>query len=399
MALRNAILLSAALAMPALAEDLGAPARNPAELDQIQKEIADAERQREEDTAYRAQLSEELQTLQSEAAASAAAIQTLERDLSRAERRIVELGGRDKELSDSLQARRGRISPLLGALQRLRRNPPPALAVSPDDAVAAARGAMLIAQVAKKLEQEAASLAQELIVLGQTRAALAAERDNVVSRTQELTSRRSELAGLIARRQMAIGELDEGVAAAAERIAGLQARTTDMADLMAWVEKETAMDAGRPAAEAASGPVTVASRGVHDSFAAARGHISWPAAGVVAGRFGEPDASGAPAEGVTLRTRGEAQVTAPSDGEIVFAGPFAGYGRLLILAPGEDYFVLIGGFGRLDAVVGQHVLAGEPLGSIAAPGAGGEALMYIELRRKGAPVDPLPWFEPIEASG
>ena len=106
-----------------------------------------------------------------------------------------------------------------------------------------------------------------------------------------------------------------------------------------------------------------------------------------------------PALGLTIRTRAEAQVTAPADGEIVFAGPFEGYGRLLILSPGEGYFVVIGGLGRLDAVEGQRVLAGEPLGTMAGSGAAGEALMYLELRRDGAPVDPLPWLAPAEANG
>ena len=83
----------------------------------------------------------------------------------------------------------------------------------------------------------------------------------------------------------------------------------------------------------------------------------------------------------------------------MFAGPFEGYGRLLILSPGEDYFIVIGGFGRLDATVGQHVLTGEPLGTMAGSQAAGEALMYLELRRKGAPVDPLPWLSPAEVNG
>ena len=93
-----------------------------------------------------------------------------------------------------------------------------------------------------------------------------------------------------------------------------------------------------------------------------------------------------------------AQVTAPADGEIVFAGPFEGYGGLLILSPGEDYFVVIGGLGRLDATVGQHVLAGEPLGAMAGAGGSGDPVMYIELRQDNAPIDPLPWFAP-EANG
>ena len=380
-------LFAVALAGLAGAAEGTAPARTPEELLQLQDEIARTEAERAAGEAERARTAAELEGLQAEAAAGAAEVQKLERALSRAEARIADLAGRDAELTAQLDERRDRVAPLLGALQRLRRDPPPALAVSPDDAIGAARGAMLIAAVAAKLESEARALAADLETLGRTRAALLAERDAAKARTAEIAARRAELAALIERRQAAVARLNEDVAGAEAEIAALEARAADMTELLAWLDGGA--DAAAPAA----------ARHAKTDFAAAKGHVLWPAAGIVAGRFGEPGADGAPALGLTIRTRAEAQVTAPADGEIVFAGPFEGYGRLLILSPGEGYFVVIGGLGRLDAVEGQRVLAGEPLGTMAGSGAAGEALMYLELRRDGAPVDPLPWLAPAEANG
>ncbi|BCW87503.1 Chromosome partition protein Smc [Alphaproteobacteria bacterium SO-S41] len=391
------LLIATALAGFAGAQEAAPEAKTPAELQRIQDEIARTSGQREADEAERAKLAAELEDLQAESAVIAAEVQRLERDLTRAEARIAELSARDTELTTALEQRRARIGPLLGALQRLRRDPPPALAVSPDDAVAAARGAMLIAAVAEKLEAEATELSADLTALARNRMALTAERDAAKTRNDEIAHRRTELAGLIERRQQTVAVLSEGVAGADAHIAALEARAADMTDLMAWLEEGESATAS--SADAASAPVTVASRKTKTSFASAKGHVPWPAAGVVAGRFGEPGIEGAAALGLTIRTRAEAQVTAPADGEIVFAGPFEGYGRLLILSPGEDYFIVIGGFGRLDATVGQHVLAGEPLGTMAGTQAAGEALMYIELRRKGAPIDPLPWLVPLDANG
>ena len=153
MRLRGVFAAALILAASAAAEE-AAPARTPEELKRLQDEIAATARQRAEDDAQRKAMSAELETLRAESADLAAEVQGLERDLTRAEARIVELGARDTELSGALEQRRDRIAPLLGALQRLRRDPPPALAVSPDDAVAAARGAMLIASVAQKLERK-----------------------------------------------------------------------------------------------------------------------------------------------------------------------------------------------------------------------------------------------------
>src|SRR3546814_6464457 len=57
-------------------------------------------------------------------------------------------------------------------------------------------------------------------------------------------------------------------------------------------------------------------------------------------------------------------VVAPLDGTVRFAGEFRGYGRILILEHAGGYHSMISGLGRIDARVGQHVLAGEPLGGV-----------------------------------
>lgn len=397
MRLRGVFTAALILAASAAAEE-AAPARTPEELKRLQDEIAATARQRAEDDAQRKAMSAELETLRAESADLAAEVQGLERDLTRAEARIVELGARDTELSGALEQRRDRIAPLLGALQRLRRDPPPALAVSPDDAVAAARGAMLIASVAQKLETEATALAADLAELGRTRVALSAERDVAKARQTEIESRRAELAGLIERRQATVARLADGVLNADTAIASLESRAADMTELMAWLE-ENEPDAGAESSGSAAvdGPVQVG--GKAETFSAAKGRIRWPAAGVVAAAYGETGPDGLAMRGVSLKVQPSAQITSPADGEIVFAGPFQGYGRLLILNPGEGYFVLIGGLARLDAAEGQHVLAGEPLGVGPIAGENGAAAIYIELRRNGAPVDPAKWFEPQGANG
>lgn len=398
MRLRGVFAAALILAASAAAEEI-APARTPEELKRLQDEIAATARQRAEDDAQRKALSAELETLRAESADIAAEVQTLERDLTRAEARIAELGARDSELTTALEQRRDRIGPLLGALQRLRRDPPPALAVSPDDAVAAARGAMMIASVAEKLEAEATALAADLAELGRTRAALGAERDVAKARQAEIETRNTELAGLIERRQATVARLADGVLNADTAIASLEARTADMTELMAWLEEDEDEPGAAPASDTApvDGPVQVG--GSAESFAATKGRVRWPAAGVIAAAYGESGADGLALRGVSFKVRPGAQITAPADGEIVFAGPFQGYGRLLILKPGEGYFVLIGGLARLDAAEGQHVLAGEPLGVGPAASETGAAAIYIELRRNGVPVDPAKWFEPQGANG
>src|SRR3546814_18899818 len=74
--------------------------------------------------------------------------------------------------------------------------------------------------------------------------------------------------------------------------------------------------------------------------------------------------------GIRIETRSGAQVVAPADGKVMFAGPFRGYGQLLIIAHGGGYHSLLAGFGRIARSVGQWVLDGEPVGSMSAAQAG-----------------------------
>ena len=133
-------------------------------------------------------------------------------------------------------------------------------------------------------------------------------------------------------------------------------------------------------------------------FSMARENLALPVRGRIASGFGQSDKTGSPLRGITIRTLGQAQVTAPYDGQIVYAGPFRDYGQLLIIAHGEGYHTLLAGMSRIDGVVGQWVLAGEPIGNMGPDDVNRSAKMlelpelYVELRRNGEPINPLPWL-------
>jgi len=96
-------------------------------------------------------------------------------------------------------------------------------------------------------------------------------------------------------------------------------------------------------------------------------------------------------KGISIATRTKAQVVAPYDGQVVYAGPFRGYGQILIIEHGGRYHTLLAGLERIDAVTGQWILAGEPIGIMGGPQERSPEL-YLELRHAGQPVNPLPWL-------
>lgn len=98
---------------------------------------------------------------------------------------------------------------------------------------------------------------------------------------------------------------------------------------------------------------------------------------------------GVTSKGVILQTRNDAQVIAPFDGSVIFAGRSGGYGNLIIIEHGDGYLSLLAGLRNFDVDVGQMLLAGEPVGQM--PG-DGEAKLYVEIRKDNQPVDPMAWM-------
>src|SRR5262249_55409401 len=84
------------------------------------------------------------------------------------------------------------------------------------------------------------------------------------------------------------------------------------------------------------------------AFASAKGMLPLPVNGVRIRQFGAPDGVGGNEKGLSLATRTGAQITAPCDGWVVYAGLFRNYGQLLILNAGGGYHVLLAGMDRIS---------------------------------------------------
>ena len=139
---------------------------------------------------------------------------------------------------------------------------------------------------------------------------------------------------------------------------------------------------------------------VRTPVSAARGAFAMPARGELVSRFDETTALGLSSKGIVIETRASAQIVAPYDGRVAFAGPFREYGLLLIIDHGEGYHTLLAGMGRIDVLLDQRVLAGEPVGVMDSI-ANEKPRLYVELRSKGHPINPLPWLaaQTIKVSG
>ena len=109
-----------------------------------------------------------------------------------------------------------------------------------------------------------------------------------------------------------------------------------------------------------------------------------PVSGRTLTGFGAPQASGL-SQGLTLAPIAGAQVVSPAAGRVAFAGPYRGYGNIVIIEHGGGWTSLVTGLARSVVDIGETVVSGAPLGS-AAPT---DPSVTLELRRDNEPVNPL----------
>jgi septal ring factor EnvC (AmiA/AmiB activator) len=125
-----------------------------------------------------------------------------------------------------------------------------------------------------------------------------------------------------------------------------------------------------------------------------RGTLEWPASGRLAGRFGQAtDRLGGTAvrNGIEIAMPENTPVRAVHGGTVGLAGPFIGFGNLVIIEHGANNYSLYGYLGTIGVQRGATVDAGAELGRSGSAPAGPPAL-YFEMRIDGRPVDPLQWL-------
>ncbi len=342
-------------------------------------------------------------------------VQALEAEIDKTEKRMRALSSNEATIRASLVQRSDILAEVLAVLQRMGHRPPPALLVRPEDALASVRSAILLGAVVPGLREAAEKLTVDLGYLVSLRAEIGAERDRLSANAVALAEDRARIRLLIREKQDKRAASAEALNEEKRRAANLADQATSLHDLIIFMEREIAA-AARAAAEAEQAAVTnekpAGSRQPSSlgstgrlapavAFVNAQGLLPRPANGRQFREYGEKDDLGATAEGISIATRPNAQVNSPTDGWVVYSGPFRSYGHLLIINAGGGYHVLLAGMERIDVQLGQFVLAGEPVAAMATPqlaSAGVEDIgitlpvLYIEFRKDGTSIDPAPWW-------
>ncbi len=395
--------VTALVAMASAGDGDAAPSGDETKLEAVERALTQEKGHRRELDSKAWTLSEEISEIKNELVTAARSAQESEDALSEVEATLDKLNAGVFRLRGELLGRRRQMTSTLVALERVALRPPESVIFQPGTASDAVRSALLLRSVVPPLEARSRDLGRDFRALAELRNEIATRHDELLAATHDLEDNRALLDGLLRRKSRLHSQVKRDSRQTAARMKKLAAEARSLRDLLSRLETGGVPGQNKsvrtktekpgvtetvvlfPAPQSALLPSEV-------PFSKARGKMVFPARGRLVTRYGElGDSTGLAAKGLTLATRHEARVVATYDGEVVFAGSFRGYGQLLIIAHGEGYHILLAGLSRIDSAVGQALLAGEPVGAMGRP-ENGDPSLYIELRRRGEPINPLPWL-------
>lgn len=348
-----------------------------AQLDVLEKQMAQAKARYTRLLADADEQAKAALQLRQQLAQAAAAQQQAELQVAQIHHQIELLHGKEGKIKAKLTEDEASMLELLAAISTFERQRPPTLAVHGQDASQAVRAALLMGATIPALKQRANYLSAELNALLEVRAELKQKSSAMHFAMQDRQRRADQLNSLLQLRQKNEQSLRSQAREQEQLVAQLGDDASDLRDLInklnEAVEKKMLT---LPAAKTLT-------------FSSANSFLTTPVIGFISGRFGQNDPSGRPIWGVKYKAPDKALVVAPFDGLVEYAGPFKGYGRLVIVNVGGGYHIILSGIEGLNVRHRQSIIAGEPVGVM---GVSDQEELYLELRHKGKPVDPAPWL-------
>ena len=389
-----------------------------ADLAKMEREVQAQNLEHKKLQAQATQISLELTRISKDMIASAKQIQNSEEKISRMESELETLRADLKKAEENFVVEDDNLIKTLSALQNLALKPTEALFVQPLTPVEIIRSAMLLREAVTYLQENAARIREDLEKIEAQKNLVEKQVARIIRQKKILEKEHEQMKALVQRKSKIRNAVEIKSVKAKKKVEQLASQANDLRDLLNKLEKQRqeklrrqeeerrrlaelkAAEARRAAEETKKleekqradlikfKPEVI--NEVGENFVKAKGHLLRPARGPVVTAYGEQMSKGVTSKGIIIKTRSQAQVISPYDGTVIFAGPFRGYGNLIIIEHGQGYLSLLAGLEEVDCELGQMLLAGEPVGQMPESG---DARLYVELRKDNHPVNPLTWIE------
>ena len=332
------------------------------ELDNIQAQIKKTEQQNKKISQQVKTSQREIDSTKKKLVRAADKVSVLEEQRSAVAKKIQELDAQRDKLESELQQNRERIADAAATILFVASHPNFDSENMRDYVLTSA----ILSGAADNFDSEIARATEQIRELAEIRHTRAVEKEKLDRTAKRYADEKDELDKLLRTRSAQNQKLRNQQSDLQKKLRDLSARAKTISELMAGVGS-TEMSG--------------------DSRFSIR-KLNKPVRGRVVVHFGEKSALGLKSDGWRIRVRGDALVMAPADGTVKFADRFKGFGRVVIMSHKNGYNTVMTNLGEISVMVGQEVLAGEPIGRMDSD----KSEMYLEVRRGDKAVDPARLF-------
>lgn len=323
-----------------------------------------------------------------QSAAMASRIQSTEADIEAGEARIRLIERLRAAQHARLAARQQPGVRLLASLQMMARRPPALALVQPGTTRDMVHTRAVLAAMLPALQARTSALRADIEAASRLRADAGRALAALAASRKALVAQRSALVRLASENRRAARRFASSAMIEQDRAIAMGEKARDIVDLLGQLGKDAEQRERlatlpgpilRPARPGTARPMPLDRASESTSQLAYR----LPVAGRIITGLGEVSRTGVRARGLTIATRPAAQVIAPNDGRIVFAGPYRSFGNIVIIDHGKGWTTLIAEMAALDVQVGDTVVQGSPIGRTRAV----DPTLTVELRHGNRPID------------
>lgn len=333
------------------------------ELSKIQSQLRQTEQQNKKIEEQVKNSDRDIEKTKKKLVKAAEQVSVLEEQRGIVAKKIEELDRKKDELNKSLDKNQTRLMDSAGSILFVASHP----SFNSEDMRQYVLTSAVLSGTADRFDEEIKDATAKIQELEKIREQRAIEKEKLDRTAKKYAKEKQELDSLLRTRAVQNDKLKAQQIALQKKIRDLSARAKSISELSA---------------------------GVGSSKMSSNARFSWrklnlPVKGRVVVRFGEKTALGLKSDGWRIRTRGDALVTAPADGQVKFADSFRGFGKVIIMSHKNGYNTVMTNLGSLDVMLEQEVLAGEPVGRMDPD----KGEMYLEVRRGNKAVNPENLFK------
>ncbi|KGK42805.1 hypothetical protein LH51_04665 [Nitrincola sp. A-D6] len=340
------------------------------EVAQVQKRIAEQERQRQDEQQALAQAERAIGRVTAE-------LRTLDQELLQLGEDMHGLQSQRTELEAALEERRDLIEQLIQEQYRQGRQPRLQLLLKQEDPERLGRMLRYYDYVNTELTEQLQAYQHQLDSLGTTRIQIGSTEQQIAERRSQLAIEQQQLEKARADRQAAVVQLARAQQQEQQRLESLRRDQEELEALLADIQRS--LEAARLAQD-------------NQQFAKLKGELPWPLQGRLLRSYGH-QRSGVAFEGLLIAGQAGAEVKAVHHGRVVFSDWLRGYGLVLILDHGSGYMSLYGQNQTLLFEPGDWVTTGQAIATAGNSGGNEETGLYFSIRHQGTPVNPSQWLK------